>query len=146
MGYRSREIADALLTNEVQPERPVISDLQKLRQNTVIKIVEQQRKDKARFDKRRKCPTNYKPGDLVLVKKQKIGEGSKKLQQNYKGPFEVLKVLPRDRYVVADLHGTHRTRGHHLESVEMAEKLRRWNPGENISSSSEEEVDYADTG
>lgn len=46
----------------------------------------------------------YKIGDLVLVRMQLSSTGeSRKLQTKYKGPYIIVKVLDKERYIVEDI-------------------------------------------
>lgn len=61
-------------------------------------------KMKTIFDKRRKRAKNYEPGELVMVKSDTPSTGqSRKLEPKYKGPYEIVKTLDKDRYLVQDI-------------------------------------------
>ncbi|KAK9711373.1 hypothetical protein QE152_g25489 [Popillia japonica] len=64
-------------------------------------------KMKNRYDKHRRPGYNYLPGDLVLVRTQPdtTSGTSHKLEVKYRGPYEIVKVLPGDRYLVQDIEG-----------------------------------------
>jgi transposase InsO family protein len=58
------------------------------------------------FDSKRKRPNIYEPGDLVLIKSEAVSTGeSRKLEPKYRGPYEIVKVLDNDRYLVQDIEG-----------------------------------------
>lgn len=133
MGYRPRSDAEAVLNNAVLPNRPVVNKLEEMRQEVANLVKRKQLKQKMHFDKKRKKCDTYELNDIVLVDKPSHGEGSKKLAPLYKGPFQITKILPNDRYVVKEIVGSKRSR-RPLTSVEAADKLRRWQPNDDSSS------------
>ncbi|KAK2575325.1 hypothetical protein KPH14_000818 [Odynerus spinipes] len=65
-----------------------------------------QEKMKIAYDKRRKPAKLYKQGELVLVRSDVPSTGQNmKLELKYKGPYEIVKSLGRDRYLVQDIEG-----------------------------------------
>lgn len=84
-------------------------------------------------------------GELVAVRKQRTGEGSKKLLPYYKGPYKITKKLPNDRFVVEEIEGSSRRRRTPHTNVEAVDKLKKWIPNEGISSSSSDDEEEADT-
>lgn len=84
----------------VEDERPPVSEL----------ISNNRDKQKSYFDKHRKAPRIYKEGDIVLVLSAKPSTGeSRKLMPDYKGPYEIVKFIGRDRYLVQDIEGEKQT-------------------------------------
>lgn len=76
-------------------------------QNIVIEAIEKLKNyNKIYYNKRHTKPSKYNPGDLVLIRdaSSKPGE-SKKLKLIYKGPYQIDKVLDKNRYVVKDIPG-----------------------------------------
>lgn len=66
---------------------------------------------------------------------------------NYKGPFEVVKKLPHDRYLLQELPGSNRSLRAPYKNVEAVDKLKRWMPDEEIfSSSSDDDFDLNQLG
>lgn len=68
----------------------------------------------------------YKLGDLVVVKIASIitqGE-SKKLLSKWKGPFKIIKRLPRDRYEVTEIKALNP--GRKYTGVYSAEHVKPW--------------------
>lgn len=52
-----------------------------------------------------------KKGDYIMIKNVITTPGiNKKLFAKYRGPYEVKKVLPNDRYVITDIDGLQLTR------------------------------------
>lgn len=48
----------------------------------------------------------YNVGDLVMVKDHIASTGySRKLRPRYRGPYQITKILDKDRYVVEDIGG-----------------------------------------
>lgn len=62
--------------------------------------------NKIYYDKIHKKPSQYLPGDFVLIRDSSIKSGEdKKLKPLYKGPYLIAKVLNNNRYVVKDIPG-----------------------------------------
>lgn len=57
--------------------------------------------------KKRTVAKVFATGDLVLVEETQCGGG--KLKAKYKGPFEILKCLLNERYVLKRVNGQMRT-------------------------------------
>ena len=80
---------------ETEEERPV----EQLLEENRIKM-------KERYDKTRKEAEVFNVGDLVLVRGDTPSTGvSRKLEPKYRGPYEVVKSLGNDRYLVQDIEG-----------------------------------------
>jgi transposase InsO family protein len=69
--------------------------------------LEQNREKMARqFNKGRREAPVYKEGDLVLVRSEAPATGeSRKLVPKYRGPYEIVKFIGNDRYVIQDIEG-----------------------------------------
>lgn len=141
MSYRPRSEADAKLTNVIQPNRPVVTDLNIIREDVRKRTRQEQEKQCRRFNKRRGTPHFYKVGDLIAVIKQKTGEGSKKLLPWYKGPFVITKILPNDRYAIEDMKGAVRSYRTPHKSIEAVDHMKPWVSRGCLSSTSESEGD-----
>ncbi|GLV46470.1 hypothetical protein CBL_21305, partial [Carabus blaptoides fortunei] len=99
------------LQEREKDERPNIQNVEVARTRAAAKIKNDQLKQKIRFDSKRKLARVYNEGDLVVKKKQFIGDtSSHKLIPSYAGPFQVQQVLPNDRYVVGDMEGSTRSK------------------------------------
>lgn len=56
-----------------------------------------QQENKKMYNLTRNSAIQYKPGDLVAIKRTQLGT-SIKLHRKYLRPYEVLKVKPNERY------------------------------------------------
>lgn len=78
-------------------------DFEKIRSDAGANIKKSQDYNKMYFDKKRKTSHEYAVGDLVMVKNFDTSVGtSKKLIPQFKGPYEIVKKLRNDRYVLND--------------------------------------------
>ncbi|KAJ8947333.1 hypothetical protein NQ314_008637 [Rhamnusium bicolor] len=56
--------------------------------------------------RKRKQAYHFKEGDLVLVRSEAPSTGtSRKLSPKYRGPYEVVKCVGNDRYLIQDIEG-----------------------------------------
>lgn len=88
------EIIEAEVASEYQQERDELRITAK-RQIGVV-----QEENILNFNKKRKCPTQYKIGDLVSIARTQFGSGMKLRAKNF-GPYEVTKSKGNERYDVA---------------------------------------------
>lgn len=103
--YKPIGTGDSLLTREIQKindefgveiEKEDVSEL--LEKNK--KIISEQ------FNKKRKYAEKLEPGQLVLVRYEAPATGeSRKLTEKYRGPYEVIKEIGNDRYLIQDIEG-----------------------------------------
>lgn len=95
------EVAESLeRTEQVKENRK----LEEIRYKASENIKKSQSYNKAYFDKKRKDSRKYAEGDFVMVKNFDTSVGvAKKLIPQYKGPYEIMKKLRNDRYVLADV-------------------------------------------
>lgn len=105
-----------------------MEQLDEMRQEALERTENEQAKQKAAFDKKRKPPRNYQEGDLVLIRKNELPTStSRKLAKPYSGPMKVKKVLPNDRYVVCDLQNSHRTaKRARYEKIVAVDRMKPW--------------------
>lgn len=81
-------------------------NLELIREGASNKILKVQKCNEELYNKRRKKATIYSIGDLVMIKNVDTTPGvNKKFIPKYKGPYEVTKVLDKDRYIVSDVEG-----------------------------------------
>lgn len=60
-------------------------------------IHDDQRKQQARYNKKRSEAPTYEPGDVVLVEREPTACGeSRKLKEKYRGPYVIMEKLPND--------------------------------------------------
>lgn len=81
-------------------------DLETIREQVKQRIQKSQQQQKSIYDAKRKTPRQYKCGDLVMIRNFESTPGiSKKLIPQFRGPYEISKVLRNDRYIVSDPAG-----------------------------------------
>lgn len=82
--------------------------------------------NKSYYDKLHKKPTKYQLNQLVMVKKlsSKPGE-SKKLSVKWKGPYQVLKILNKNRFVITDTPGFNKS-NKSFNKILSSDKLKPW--------------------
>ena len=79
-------------------------------------------------NKKRKDAHEYQLGDYVILRNFDSTKGiSTKVIPLFKGPYEVIKVLRNDRYVVADIEGFQVTQRRY-EGVWEPKNMRLWHP------------------
>jgi len=101
-----REVPESSPSN-VDLEERVKEKLKKMREEIIT-----------RMNKTRTVAKPFQVADQVLIEESQIGGG--KLKARYKGPFEVLKCLPNERYVLKKINGQQR------KTVAGQEQLRLW--------------------
>lgn len=77
LGYSPRLRNDCVLSAELNLEH-INVDIEDIRKEASEKIRQSQLKQKETFDRRRKKPKKYKPGDLVLIQKNNHADGLSK--------------------------------------------------------------------
>ncbi|CAG7734680.1 unnamed protein product [Allacma fusca] len=104
---------------------------------------------KEHYDKRHREATRYQVGDLVLIEKQAVAPNpgeSRKLLAPYQGPMIVKEVLPNDRYRVADMDGSRRTKRKTIyDKVIAADKMKLWKSAEEVVEDEELSDDNPDS-
>lgn len=80
-------------------------DLTDIRQNASEKIKAAQLNNKKYYDQKCKVNNTFNVGDLVYIPNRPETGVSRKLQKQYKGLYQIKKVLPNNRFVVADIDG-----------------------------------------
>lgn len=123
-GYKARNVAEARILNEIQADLKRL-DLPQLRNDIVKRITDDQKQQMLRFDNARAESKHYTVGDLVLVWKtdQPSTRESRKLNANFKGPFQITKVLYNDRYGTEDLREGVKRSG---RTVVAVDKIKPW--------------------
>jgi len=101
-------------------------DLIRLRERAAEKITKSQKYTKEYFDKRRKRARVYKIGDYVMIKNIETGKGvSQKIIPEFKGPYEVVRTLRNDRYVIKDISDYQTMRRPYVGTWEAA-NMKPW--------------------
>lgn len=80
-------------------------DLGAIRDQAALNIRRSQEYANKWFQEHSKGPVYYNVGDLVYIHNVDTTPGNKKFIPKFKGPYRVAKVLPNDRYVIADVDG-----------------------------------------
>lgn len=120
-GFLPRSRGDAYLSNEVSEQR--LNDVSVSREQAKASIEKSQAYQKQRYDQTRREGCVYEKGQLVLVKKTKLVDGNRKLLPKFSGPFQVMKYLGNDRYIIRDLPGSNRSRRPY-EGVTSSDKMK----------------------
>ncbi|GFV67909.1 transposon Tf2-9 polyprotein [Trichonephila clavipes] len=84
------------------------------------------------FNKKRKKAYQYEIGDIVAIQRTQFGTGLK-LRPKFFGPYEVVKVKPKDRYDVRKigLHEGPNTTSTAADHMKMwGETILLWSPWE----------------
>ncbi|KAF9794883.1 hypothetical protein SFRURICE_005118 [Spodoptera frugiperda] len=103
------------------------SNLEQIREQASERIIEQQRRDKYRFDSKRKSKHTYAVGDLVSVNREVPSDGrSKKLVNKYQGPYRITKLLPNDRLAIEDTPLTRKPGRPLYDAIVAIDKLKPW--------------------
>jgi hypothetical protein len=140
LGYISRGGEDVQLRDEVVVASKMLEDVVAARQEAAENIGKAQERQKTAFDQHRKPARLYAEGDQVLVERpertiETRGQ-SKKLVKPFRGPLEVVKVLPNDRYMVKEVD---KKRGRRYMAVMAADKMKPWRPAGGVSDESANE-------
>ncbi|KAG6452699.1 hypothetical protein O3G_MSEX007747 [Manduca sexta] len=102
---------------------------------------------KKRFDEKRRKPTEYKIGDLVLWKgaQGKNKESVRKLKEKFSGPYKIKKVLGNDRYLIVSIKGLKGYKNY--QATVASDALRRFvEDNGSDTDSSESQLDPTDWG
>jgi sRNA-binding protein len=110
LGYDKKNHDDATLAELVNSLARIDEDSESTRElerNAAEEATRQlQNYNKRLYDAKHKKPSKYKERDFVLVRESQIKPGkNKKLKPNYKGPYQVAKVLNKNRYFIKDIPG-----------------------------------------
>lgn len=103
-------------------ESPDCVDLKSSRNEAAIHMRKIQDYNKRNHDS--KClKTVYLEGDLVVIRSVPVVGENKKLRPRFKGPYQVKKVLDRNRYVVTDIEG-YQVSGKRFEGIFDPQNMR----------------------
>ncbi|KAL0832340.1 hypothetical protein ABMA28_001773 [Loxostege sticticalis] len=125
-GLRFRTKGDGIVSSLLDCERGK-TELSEIRNQVNERVAQEQRRQKERFDKGRKSVTLYKVGDLVRIEREVTNNSgkSKKLLPKLQGPYRIIKVLDKDRFVVEDTPLT-RKQNRRYEGVISIDKIHPW--------------------
>lgn len=103
--YRPIGMGDSLLTREIQEiNEEMGNELEK--ENVTDLLQKNQEKLSEEFNKKRKNAKKLQPGQLVMIRYEAPSTGqSRKLVEKYRGPYEVVKEIGNDRYLIQDIEG-----------------------------------------
>ncbi|KMQ84543.1 hypothetical protein RF55_17572 [Lasius niger] len=109
-----------IIDKDIEQERKELRDAAEV----VNKAVQEY--NKYQYDKRHQKPTRYKECDLVLVKILQYKPGTnQKLAPKFKGPYQIRKVLKKNRFVITDVPGYNLTQKP-LNTILSSDKLKPW--------------------
>lgn len=115
------------VTAAIEREEEDVITLPNLREEVWQRMYKDQCKQAEKYNEVHRGPRKYSKGDLVLLKYNPQATGSsRKLMPRFRGPYEVQKVLDRDRYLIADTAVTQITQKRFPPTVYSAEKLKPW--------------------
>lgn len=83
-----------------------LRDLDSIRNKAKVVMGKAQEYNRTYVDRKRKEPQKYVEGDYIMVRNFESTLGSShKLIPQFRGPYQVIKVLRNNRYIVADVEG-----------------------------------------
>lgn len=129
-GFDQRYHSDADLQEAIQKLEKIDSDINiqraKLRDCASEANKRLQLYKKTYYDKRHKKPSQYKEGDLVMIRQGAYPVGTnRKLLPKFKGPFKINKVLAKNRYVITDVPG-YQWSTKPYNSILSSDKIKPW--------------------
>ncbi|KAK9695112.1 hypothetical protein QE152_g33075 [Popillia japonica] len=142
--YEPRNIDGDIIQKEILTDQ-IQGDVNERRQKAIMRIRDDQAKQRKRYNKKRAEAQDYQPGDLVLVRREAPSTGeSRKLQEKYKGPYVIVEKLPHDRYRIEDMPETQRNQKFYrgVVAVDALKPFSVHNPDESDETSDE---DYEDS-
>lgn len=127
-GFKINSGSENVLAEIIDDTRDASSsNLEQIREQASERIIEQQRRDKYRFDSKRKSKHTYAVGDLVSVNREVPSDGrSKKLVNKYQGPYRITKLLPNDRFAIEDTPLTRKPGRPLYDAIVAIDKLKPW--------------------
>lgn len=130
LGYDQRQNSDKELCTFIEQLTEIDTNLEeertKLRDSVQIVNRAIQEYNKLKYDKRHRKPSQYKEGDLVLVRSLQHSPGTnQKLLPKYKGPYQIKAVSKKNRFVVTDVPGFSLTQKP-LNTIFSSDKLKPW--------------------
>lgn len=65
----------------------------------------------------------YSQGDLVMLRERNISSEIGKMSKKFKGPYQIKKILSKERYVVGDIDG-YQISGRNFETISDSKNMR----------------------
>lgn len=100
-------------------------DLTQLRNSASQSISKSQQYNQQWVEEHCRPAKSYSKGDYVVIRHVDTSVGNKKLVQKFRGPYEIHKILPNDRYVVRDVEDCQLTQLPYNGVIE-AKHLKLW--------------------
>lgn len=130
LGYNQRGGTDKELSKFIESLTDTDKSIQEEREELrdAAKLVNQKIKEynKVQYDKRHKKPSKYKEGDLVMIKITQHKPGiNKKLTPKFKDPYQIKKLLNKNRFVVTEIPGFNLTQKP-LNTILSSDKIKPW--------------------
>lgn len=130
LGYSQRNKNDKelskLIDDLVTVDKNIEQEREELRDAAALANRAVQMYNKTQYDRRHKKPLKYKEGDLVLIRVTQYKPGTnQKLAPKFKGPYQISKILKKNRFVVTDVPGYNLTQKP-LNTILSADKLKSW--------------------
>jgi len=115
-------LKDLLETVDNPPNR----DLSIIRNQAAQRINQSQQRQKKDYDRRHKAPRQYAKGDLVMIRNFESTPGiNRKMIPQFRGPYEISKVLRNNRYVISDPSGLQNTQRPYVGVWDVS-NIRPW--------------------
>jgi len=144
LGYDQRNASDKELRHYVEKLTLIDANLENERNELrdTAKLVNRavQNYNKYRYDKCHKKPTKYNEGDFVLIKVLQHRPGTnQKLAPKFKGPYQIKRVLRKNRFVVTNIPGYNLTQKP-LNTILSADKIKPWIRIADVSASESDNI------
>ncbi|KYM97844.1 hypothetical protein ALC62_11459 [Cyphomyrmex costatus] len=130
LGYDQRNHADAKLVHfleKLAKSESYFDQEREARRELAIQTTNELKEyNKTYYDRKHRKPTRYKTGDYVLIRDATVKPGdSRKFKPVYKGPYQIAKVLNKNRYVVTDIPGFNIT-SRPYNSILSPDRIKPW--------------------
>lgn len=103
-----------------------VQDIDHLRSKAADHMLRAQQAQREYYNQRHKAPRSYLVGDQVMIKNFDSTPGaSRKLIPQFRGPYEIRKVLGNHRYLIADCPGFQNSQKQYT-GVWAANNMRPW--------------------
>ncbi|GFT35303.1 pro-Pol polyprotein [Trichonephila clavipes] len=99
---RTKQNLEILKLLEEEIVETITENREKIREEAKRNILKMQEENCRNFNKKRKKAYQYEIGDIVAIQRTQFGTGLK-LMPKFFGPYEVVKVKPKDRYDVGKI-------------------------------------------